>query len=425
MWRIAALVAAVFGDLSGHPASAAQELGPEDCQPAQIRAIAEPHAPGPLKLRTAYCALSHGARDRGCVTALSPDGRHMAFFPLSSEEGPLRLRDMAAPTLALRAYELTKIRHFPLNLRWRRDSTAIWATVPLSESGSSNWVRPAIVGLDGTIMLMPELRHQLGPVRSLHWVGDKGLAIAEFRDPAISDRVTHKILPPAFAIVDAATGSLLDSFEPQEFENIRKSDPSVREFFYPWKIAASQLRDGRARALMDFSAWVLWTQGESPRAHRDLPLATGAALSADGNTVLLFRPKLPGQDNRRDDIVCDEGQAERHPICPEREPKMGTWASLHDVETGHMIWSLPWKFDRRDRVQRYSLSPDGRFALISLPSQTDRFKNLIGVISMRDGKIVQTMSSPERSNDFEFGFTSGGRGAWVATWNATALYDID
>lgn len=415
----------------GHILAPSYYIDDPDCGLALFEALARPNAPGPLRLRAIYCGSGSPVwvERQSYAPVASPDAKYMAFFPNSYVRLPLKIAKISDKDPAPRDYPVSSTGYFALEwlgrpgYRWSDDSNGVWAAKPLSDSETGDGpIRPAFVGVDGSVRLLPELHHPVGPSESLLWVGGRGLAIARFRDQERFDPATKKLRPPAYGMVDAVSGTLLDDFEAADFERLRQSNSGLKEFFYADKVVAAQLADGRLRALLDLGQWVLWTERETPRVVPDLPRASAAFMSADGRTVLMLRPDLPGQENREIRVFCeDNGEDDRPCFKPDR--REGTWASFHDVETGRLLWALPWRFDRHDMLQSFALSPDGRFALVTLPSRTNPNKMLVAVVSMNEGRIMQTLARPY--GYFSMGFASGGKIAWIMTGKATILYEVN
>lgn len=413
----------------GHILAPSYHIDDPDCGLAIFEAQARPHAAGPLRLRAIHCGSGSPiwAERQSYVPVASPDAKYMAFFPNFYLRLPLKIAQISDKDSALRDYPVSSTGYFALEwggrpgYRWSDDSTGVWAAKPLSDTETGNGpIRPVFVGLDGSVRLLPELHHPVGPSESLLWVGGRGRAIARFRDQERFEPATMKLRAPAYGMVDAVSGTVLDDFEAADFERLRQTTLGLKEFFYADRVLPAQLGDGRLQALMDLGRWVLWTQGEAPRVVTDLPLASAAAMAADGRTVLMLRPNLPGQDNREYRVICEENGEEERP-CFEYKPGEGTWASLHEVGTGRLLWKLPWRFDRHDELRGFALSPDGRLALLELPSRTKPGKRLIALVSMSDGRILQTLAP----HGGTFGFAADGKVAWIMTSKATILYDVN
>ena len=394
-----------------------------DCGIALFEQAAQPHAPGPLRLSRILCNVTRKlGSDGGEVLSPSPNGRWMAFLPWHYKRLPLRLQEMAHGSEP-RDLQVTSTHYFQVGgqpgARWNTASDAIWFAKPISDTENGSGAVEAVrLGLDGKLTRMPALSHSNGPLNGLFWIGGDGQAIASFRTIPPVDPQTHKILPPTYAMVDTASGQVLDSFDAKLFEALKAANADAKDFFHTGSILATKLPDGRVRALLDLKRWVLWDQGEQPRIV-DLPQASAAELSADGKTAFLLRPNLPGEDNRGWFVSCD-GEGGRHGPCPKREPRDGTWASLHDVGTGKLIWALRWTFDRYDRLSNFTVSPDGRLAVVAVLSRADPNKHFLAVLSMRDGRVLQTLPPPR--GDYSMGFSAGGTLVWISSWRGTLLY---
>jgi hypothetical protein len=384
-----------------------------------------PQAPGPLALRSIHCSVKTGPGSANLAIA-SPDAKYMAFLPGQS----LRIQEIAdqpsEPRSLPAGADLPNFGVVQTN-RWLAHSSGMWATMSLSQTEHRRGpFRPVIVHRDGTIEEFPEFRHPHGPAIGLQWLSADGRAIVRFQPADPFDRVAKRIIPSTWGIVDARTGALLDDFDEADFGRLKLSDPRLDRFF-PNKTLGVVRADGRAHVLMDFGPWVSWVQGEEPRVIDALPEATAGFMAADGKTVLLLMPNLPGEDNRTHIYICDgDGDDDdgggRHGPCPKREPKEGTWASLHDADSGRMLWALRWTFDRQDQLTKVALSDDGRFLLIGLVSRTSRHKALIGVVSMKDGKLIQTFVPPNQH--YSMGFTADSKTAWITSFRGTTLYDV-
>ena len=419
--------------LDGHILAPSYYVADPDCGLAVFEALARPKASGPLRLRTIHCVDSSPGRGDYSVAAASPDAKHMAFFPNSDQRSPLRVRDISG-TGQMRDYAFTStlygnLTHWywpgsPPAYEWSEDSSGIWAARPASDGDSGRSpLTPAFIRLDGSIMTLPDVRHPPGLMDGLRWVGGRGRAIASFRNPEVTDKATHQVLPISYGMINAVNGAVLDDFQNAEFQKLRQTNRGLKEFFYADQLVAAQLADGRLQALMDLGRWVLWSEGEAPRVVPDLPPATSAIMSADGKAVLMLRPDLPSDANSEIRVFCEDDGGESDEPCFRYEPREGTWASLHDVATGRLLWRLPWRFDRHDRLGPAVMSPDSCFALFTMVARTDPNRMLVALVSMQDGRIMQTLPRPY--GDFAMGFAADGKVAWIVTRKATILYDVD
>ena len=108
-------------------------------------------------------------------------------------------------------------------------------------------------------------------------------------------------------------------------------------------------------------------------------------------------------------------------LSPDCKPVEGVVAALHDLSTGRALWTVRATVRRPTPSITPAVSDDGSYALIALPYTGPHSQ--IALISMDDGRIVQTFRSPG-PGFLNIGFLQGGRGAWVHSDGMTALYDL-
>ena len=109
-----------------------------------------------------------------------------------------------------------------------------------------------------------------------------------------------------------------------------------------------------------------------------------------------------------------------HGACPPRAPRKGIWAELYDVDSGRLLWSLERDFDARDSYATPTISPDGRYALITLEPANSAAR--LALVSMRDGTVIQMLPAPPGS--VSAGFTRGGSALWVQSQGRIAIYRV-
>jgi hypothetical protein len=275
-------------------------------------------------------------------------------------------------------------------------------------------MRPARAGVDGRLDLLPPLSHAAGSLDALLWTGGDGLAVAQFGTRGGAYRPAHDDPNPTFAIVDALRGLVLDTLPFGAIEPW----PSQSRFGPPQtavkQAGAAVLPDGRVRLLFRAARqWVVWTQGQPPGVLPD-PYASDLALSylalsPDGSGVLI------GRDLRTRGWIHIRGQG-----TILGEPAEGVLLALHDVETGRELWTIRATAVRHFAFPAPAISPDGRTALVGL-MPTEGVPP-IGLISMQDGTILQTLPAP--GGPYAMGFACGGRTVWTHAIGLTALYDV-
>src|SRR3546814_18285853 len=80
-------------------------------------------------------------------------------------------------------------------------------------------------------------------------------------------------------------------------------------------------------------------------------------------------------------------------------------ADLWDVQTGRRLWSIAGTAYDFSQTYRPTISPDGRYALVSMPVGKGSVRETIALVSMADGSEIQRFNKPE-SYDFEIGRAS-------------------
>lgn len=222
---------------------------------------------------------------------------------------------------------------------------------------------------------------------------------------------------PTFAIIDAKRGMVLDTLPFDVFKAISKEHYVANLD----NAAATRLQNGKVRAvLLALNQWAVWTQGEPPRMllspysdpkerHNKI------AISRDGSRLLVARHHC---DGGYEDVKHD---ALRRPTTPPCKPVESVIAALHDLETGRQLWEVRATVHRTALYPNPAISDDGRYALIGLPYNGP--DSQIALISMDDGKIVQTFRSPGYTLN-SIGFLQGGRGVWMHGDGVTDLYEL-
>jgi hypothetical protein len=75
------------------------------------------------------------------------------------------------------------------------------------------------------------------------------------------------------------------------------------------------------------------------------------------------------------------------------------------------------------RDEKPAITPDGRHALIAL-TPVERGRKGIGLISMRNGRILQRLDRPW-SRECAWGFGDDGKSAWASNGSLLAAYGLD
>jgi len=405
---------------------------------------------GPLRLLFVACVDLGSGQVGHEDPLLSPDGRSVARWQNGSP-APIDIARIGRPGRVSVPARVT-FRNFALfggdfgtapdALAWASDSRSLW-TVRQRVASPGGWAHgglvPVSIGRDGAVRDLPALRHPAGQLDAILWAGGRGLAIAQFGTRGGSYRPSHGDPAPTLAMVDAARGRVLEELPAARIAGLTER---VRaEIAMASGATATILRDGRIRAVLQFGRWgerpagtppdrerivhpgmwLVWTQGQAPRIwpapfpdDRHNPLA----LSPDGSKLLVVRPLQPDGVQTDCRIPC------RRPPPPPPTPVSGPVAELIDIASRRVLWRVP---ARAAQFWRQSAPPvisqDGRHALIELPPEGDRAP--IALIDMRTGRIVQRIAPFHIwTYKHSFGFTAGGRRAWVSVGDEILVYEV-
>ncbi|WP_226635872.1 hypothetical protein [Novosphingobium profundi] len=330
-------------------------------------------------------------------------------------------------------------------LAWALDGAGLWSVEQkvMQPSGfASSGLMPILISRDGDVRRFAPPKHAAGPLDALAWGGADGRAIAQFGTRGHRYRPEHTDPSPTLAMIDVEHGQILDTLDAKDAEAL-KLRAEAYNGFSSFDISAVQSPDGRLHALLQFqrvlapsrgpapssgpaprhylpAAWLLWTQGQKP-----VPLTpfskdrfAHAVLTPDGSHILAWRPLQPAGA----DIVAE--CYANCPVRPKPKPVEAILAALIDGKDGQKVWSLKARADEHWTASRGpTVSPDGRHALIPLPSVDKR--QILALLSMEDGRILQRFSlACSGCYPQSFGFTRGGRQMWIGVTNRLAFYDL-
>jgi hypothetical protein len=422
MLRVLFIAALVL--LASRPSEApAQPAAPPriNCpDPYPVTADLMPAGASPLVLAQIYCLKLRQTYFPTSAPMISPDGQSIAYYEhdtilrVGRLDGRGGWTDYQADLGVFATFELDKYRAARA-VAWASHSRFLWTAThererPLGFAVTA--MRPVHTLEGGGLQPLPPLQYGAGPLDALLWAGGDGLAVAQFGTRGGYYRPEHQDPAPTFAIVDAARGLVLDSLLFDAIAPLRLRGPSTPPRVLVRNAAATVLPDGKVRVLLSVGQWVVWTQGEAPRV---LPDPYGGdqlsriALSPDGARVLVGRL-----------LRTEGGMCIRLTGCTPGRPVEGILAALHDLETGRALWSIRATATNDYEFPTPAISPDGRYALVALMPQGDRPR--IGLLSMTDGAIVQTIPAPAGS--YTMGFVRGGRAVWTQGYGVAALYDF-
>lgn len=386
-----------------------------DSSTVQIAPIGE----GPLKLTNVRCfELPSNFAGYGMPFQPSPDSNYFFQFDLSTG---LTLGGLEAGT-PLQHFDadiaLGNIEYFENPFQWFHDGRSVLGVTQDVMKPGGGWMlgplRPFLASVDGKIRMLPSLVNEAGPLDELHWVGNRGLAIALFGAKGAYYRPEHIDPQPTIALVDALSGRVIqpvplaDLVPDASRTNINHVSSRVDE-------------RGRIEAVITLAPgrWIFWRQGSAPR---QLPISvnpwsTRFTLSPDGRTVLTMR-----------NLTASGSICEHNPNCPIPTPNTGPIAELYDLKSGKIIWAITGTAKDFSSYGPPVISPDGRYALITMPDRDQNSRNFslpntVALVAMATGKVLQRFpsSSPYIS---PIGFSNDSRDVWVSVGRRLTTYSI-
>jgi hypothetical protein len=303
----------------------------------------------------------------------------------------------------------------PPPFAWAADSQSVYGVsqktaVPSGFALSA--LSPKIIALDGQSRDLPMLKSNAGGLDSVRWIGNGGLALATFGTNGSYYRPEHIDRHPTIAMIDGRRGVILQAIEIGTFGGVR-SDARITS------VDAQTDSRGKIVTLFALNAdhWFFWRQGQSPRSVA-LPFKRGPvplSLTPDSKSILVMR------NLSATGIICENyGQSPSR--CPAATPQTGVVAELLDVVSGRRIWAINGKAENFSGSYRPAVSPDGRYALITMPADKSG-KPHIALISMRDGGILQRLNSPWGS-ECTLGFGRDSKTAWMSGGSGIVKYRL-
>jgi hypothetical protein len=397
------------------PASPSAAVGGR-CGAAGTALIARstPKERGPLRLRRIDCLeLPHG-RFSGSPPRPPPDGRQYYTYDgisglwvgtTDADAGPMNLTG----SLAVEGIGYSGIPAFA----WSGQSGLFGvrqATVKPSGFGLQP-PEPIWISASGKIAALPPLTNSARRLDGLLWVGGSGLAVAEFDTRGGYYRPERNDPNPSLAIVDGRRGKVLQTVKVTLLlgrRHVRDLDTRVSDI-------DAQIDNGIVHALFRMGAdtWFDWRQGSPPvRAGLRFATVPGRFALAPGGRNVLVMNGLSASG-----VIC-----ERNPACPAPTPAKGPIAQLRDIRTGAVHWTLSGTAATFSNYQRPSISPDGRYALITLPPRADGHAS-IALVSMADGRVLQRVEPPSPGG-YAMGFDDDGDRAWTSGGAVLVTYAL-
>jgi len=373
---------------------------------------------GPYRLVSAHCTKIKES-EQLTAPALAPDGR--AIARLRSEGDLLDIIDLESG----RAVSVPNPVTLPgFSMLDRQSPPIAWLIKPRAVLTVTQHVMVpshfALSGLtvhrvnpNGASSALPPLTSAAGPLDAIEWVGNAGLAVAQFGTSGSYYRPEHADRAPEVAMVDTLRGKMLDRLPLSHlaFYRNRRSD-AIRSLLQT--PSATILPDGRMRVLIPtYANWIIWTQGEAAKEVAKSVADIGrarAALSRAGNSLLVGHDLQPSGVH----VIC-EGPCP--PSAPPK-PRTGPLLSLHDLKKGAALWTLTATVDRFWNGHIFKISDDGLYALISYPPQG--IHQELALVRMNDGSVVQKI--PFGVSGGDAGFADGGRIMWTRLTNVVSIY---
>lgn len=398
-----ALIGASMGTAVAATLAAAPHPPSIGCPP-RIVDQAAPVTAGPYYLENAFCPS--GLKNSYTISAplISPDGRHFLVSGYDSlwigAIGSNAAPRVIASRITVPGLGYSKAPPFA----WRDDSKAILGVRQdtMRPSGFAlGPLSPIEIPNDGEPRPLPLLKDVAGGLDGILWVGGRGLALAEFGTKGGYYRPEHDDPTPTLAIVDGRRGKVLQAV-PMPLSHGERPRTLVGD------IDARLDRQGNIFALfvLNGGRWFEWQQGKLPRETLLHPGPNGSwkfALAPNLKTVLIGHGLSAGG------VICEHySGTPRKPECEERTPQSGAVADLWDVQTGRRLWSIAGTAYDFSHTYRPTISPDGRYALVSMPVGKRPHRETIALVSMADGSEIQRFNIPE-SYDFVLRFGHDGR----------------
>ncbi|SEI91341.1 hypothetical protein SAMN05428950_101554 [Sphingomonas sp. OV641] len=399
-----AVSAGLIGVALAAAAVSAQEVGsdpeptPVECHHT-IMARAVPISGGPYRLANVYCPPRLNSSTSMSAPALSPDGRHYLVSGYKrlwiGSIGSSTLPRMIETREGIASLGYSNVPPFA----WAQDSKTVLGVRrdTVEPSGFARGpLSPIAIPIEGEPYSLRPMTYPAGGLDGVFWVGNSGLAVAEFGTKGGYYRPEHDDPTPTLGIINARRGKVLQAV-PLPLALGTKPRTLVG------LIDARLDRRGKVHAVFKVSddRWFEWRQGMPLREMRLEIGPRGSAkfaLSPDLKRILI----MAGLSAKG--WICEHyNPPPRRPECEKRTPQSGTVAALWDIETGRKLWSIDGTAYGFSSSWKPAISPDGRLALVSMPPDKTSREDTIALISMSDGREIQRFNKPE-SFDFDLRF---------------------
>ena len=401
------LIVAAAGVNAGRPVAPTT-----NCSPYRAPATEDerPDA-GPYRLLSARC-FDPGKVYDSAPPSVSPDGTHAAwadhagvtivdlrsgqnrFIPASTQSLNFRVTTVAAP------------------IAWTPDSTSLWATT--REKAASGFPtsggKVIRLSLDGSRLPVPDFFSPSGPLDAVQWVPGTSIAIVQFGTHGGTYQPTHPDPAPELAMVDTATGSILDRLSLASLHSL-KGRPAGSDPRFSLAAVTAVIASGRVHAVVTIrtragATRVHWTQGlpavELPVRNRT---DERVSLLPSGKQLLRLIELQP------DGAQIFDGPMDPHAPRPEPpKPRAGIVVESISLSTGKSAWSITQSVTNFWKADILEISPNGRYALISWPNRRSLVVQA-ALIDLRNGATVQMF--PMSASGGQAGFTDNGDVIWI------------
>lgn len=370
----------------------------------------QPVSSGPLHLDTVYCL-----RDvSGAIIPplLSPDATKYIVYDhtrglLYGALNPVSKSQRLGARVSLPGFGYAETMPF----QWAADSRSIFGVHQDTQPNgfALGPFSPMLFPVGEPAHPLPELKHRAGNLDGLLWVGNGGLALAEFGTKGGYYRPEHSDARPSIAMVDGLRGAVLQAVQlpaplgkqPQGL--VGQIDARIDD---RGKIYALFVMNGRR--------WFEWRQGKKLRA---LPIDAGD----NSHPRFAITPDLTGmlmmQNLSASGVIC-----EHNPECPQPVSTNGVIARLLDIPSGNARWQITGKATNFSSSLKPAISPNGKYGLINMPPDTEPL-GTIALISMHDGTVLQSVSGPHTSFT-SLNFSADGKSAWMANSSFLTMFRV-
>lgn len=373
---------------------------------SRILSSAKPIGSGPLSLSKVYCLPIPPTSFSRSAPQPSADLRN--FFAFDSINGLTIVSTGPKPSIRRFEGRITGSLGKP-PFGWLNTSQAVLGVRQNTAKPSGfalGPVQPYLFPVDGPARQLPRLASAAGPLDEVYWMGGTGMAIAAFGTKGSYYKPEHDDPSPTLAFIDVAKGKVSQTIA-------IASIPGLSSKARIGAISHASDAKGLITALLAFHSnrWVVWTQGKAPRnLQLGMKYVHQFAVVPSGRDVLVMK------NLSATGMIC-----ERDPNCPPPTPQTGPVAELRSLSTGRIVWSLNGTAREFSGSDVPAISPDGRYALISLPREKHR--STTALISMASGKVIQQIPRPWTSG-CAVGFSPDGRKAWISGGATVYVFNI-